>query len=63
MDPRFLEKDYAETMPADWFEESPRELVPKQILADIERFWGHESAADDPWSGRREGVLEDSHQQ
>ncbi|MBC7533776.1 MAG: ATP-dependent DNA helicase [Oligoflexus sp.] len=39
MDPRFLEKDYAETMPIDWFETSARELVPKQILSEIERFW------------------------
>lgn len=48
MDPRFVEKDYAEAMPEDWFEETARELVPKQILAEIKEFW-------DEVEGRAEG--------
>jgi DNA excision repair protein ERCC-2 len=39
IDPRFLESSYSETMPAQWFHDSPRELVSQQILQDIKDFW------------------------
>lgn len=39
MDPRFLEKDYSETMPEDWFQSHSRELVPTQIIAETADFW------------------------
>lgn len=39
IDPRFLETSYAQTMPAEWFHESPKELVSAQILQDIKNFW------------------------
>jgi DNA excision repair protein ERCC-2 len=39
MDDRFLEKSYSQSMPQDWFLESPRELVSGSILKDISQFW------------------------
>jgi DNA excision repair protein ERCC-2 len=39
MDPRFLEADYQETMPADWFQTNARELVSTQIIRDVTEFW------------------------
>jgi DNA excision repair protein ERCC-2 len=39
MDPRFLEKDYQESMPADWFQTSARELLSQQIIHDVDAFW------------------------
>jgi DNA excision repair protein ERCC-2 len=39
IDPRFLEDSYSQTMPAEWFDESPRELVSQKILQDIKDFW------------------------
>ncbi|MGZ3803982.1 MAG: helicase C-terminal domain-containing protein [Pseudobdellovibrionaceae bacterium] len=39
MDSRFLQSSYSATMPEGWFEKSPQELVSKQILQDLERFW------------------------
>ena len=39
MDSRFLDQSYSKSMPADWFEKSPRELVSTQILKDLETFW------------------------
>jgi DNA excision repair protein ERCC-2 len=39
MDPRFLEKDYQETMPEDWFQTSARELVSTRIIHDVAAFW------------------------
>lgn len=39
IDPRFLENSYSQTMPAEWFNESPRELVSQKILQDIKDFW------------------------
>jgi DNA excision repair protein ERCC-2 len=41
MDPRFVEKDYAEAMPEDWYKDSAKELIPTQILAEIKDFWDH----------------------
>ncbi|WII73534.1 ATP-dependent DNA helicase [Bdellovibrio sp. 22V] len=45
LDSRFLQASYSETMPEGWFEESPQELVSRQILQDVKNFWGmtHES--------------------
>ncbi len=39
MDSRFLETTYSNTMPGDWFENSPRELVSRSILKDVRQFW------------------------
>jgi DNA excision repair protein ERCC-2 len=39
MDDRFLEKSYSQSMPLDWFLESPRELVSGSILKDLSEFW------------------------
>lgn len=39
IDPRFLEDSYSQTMPAEWFDESPKELVSTKILQDIKEFW------------------------
>jgi DNA excision repair protein ERCC-2 len=39
MDGRFLEADYAACFPEGWFRDSPRELVSRSILADIQAFW------------------------
>lgn len=42
MDDRFLEKNYFQTLPNDWFEDSPKELVSKSILSDVSTFWTSE---------------------
>lgn len=39
MDDRFLEPKYYQTMPADWYRETPKELVSTSILRDLEEFW------------------------
>ncbi len=39
MDDRFLDDRYSQTMPDDWFEQSPHELVSKSILNDLRSFW------------------------
>jgi DNA excision repair protein ERCC-2 len=39
MDDRFLEKNYSQSLPQDWFSETPRELVSKSILSDVTDFW------------------------
>lgn len=39
MDNRFLEKNYFQSMPRDWFESSPQELVSQSILHDLKNFW------------------------
>lgn len=39
IDPRFLENSYSQTMPTEWFNETPRELVSQKILQDIKDFW------------------------
>lgn len=40
MDHRFLNPSYFQSMPTDWFEQSPRELVSQSILKDVGDFWG-----------------------
>jgi DNA excision repair protein ERCC-2 len=40
MDNRFLEPGYSRSMPADWFEDGPAELVSEAILRDVSAFWG-----------------------
>ncbi len=47
MDGRFLETKYAESMPKNWFKNSPHELVSKSILSDISAFWNLNSGAAD----------------
>ncbi len=39
MDDRFTQTSFAKSMPSDWFESSPRELVSEQILSDVANFW------------------------
>ncbi len=39
MDGRFLEKDYAASMPADWYAQGPSELVSSSLLKDVADFW------------------------
>ena len=39
MDSRFIEMGYASSMPTDWFETSPRELVSQAILKEVKDFW------------------------
>ncbi|MBN8542346.1 MAG: ATP-dependent DNA helicase [Deltaproteobacteria bacterium] len=39
IDDRFTQSSYAKSMPQDWFDESPRELVSTQILKDVADFW------------------------
>jgi DNA excision repair protein ERCC-2 len=39
MDQRFISDSYARAMPADWFEQSVKELVSTSILKDIKNFW------------------------
>lgn len=40
IDDRFVDPAFAGSMPRDWFQESPRELVSSSILADVASFWG-----------------------
>ncbi len=42
MDDRFIQSAYSKSMPQDWFQESPRELVSNNILKDLEDFWSAE---------------------
>jgi DNA excision repair protein ERCC-2 len=39
MDDRFLEKSYSQSLPQDWYSDTPNELVSKSILSDVNRFW------------------------
>jgi len=39
MDRRFLEGAYSRSMPTDWFQEGPAELVSRSILQDLKDFW------------------------
>lgn len=39
MDDRFLNASYSKSMPRDWFETHPTELVSSRILQDIQNFW------------------------
>jgi DNA excision repair protein ERCC-2 len=39
MDDRFLEKNYSQSLPQDWFKDTPRELVSGSILKDVSNFW------------------------
>lgn len=39
MDNRFLEKTYCQSLPQDWFEERPDELVSSSILSEVKAFW------------------------
>jgi DNA excision repair protein ERCC-2 len=52
MDDRFLEPSYAQSMPGDWFEKSPKELVSTGILKEIADFWKEDESGEikDPTS-------------
>lgn len=41
MDGRFVQPSYTQSMPQDWFRESPHELVSASILRDVADFWLH----------------------
>src|SRR5690606_19054883 len=43
MDSRFVESSYSKSMPQDWFNEHPTELVSKSILSEITEFWAESS--------------------
>lgn len=43
LDSRFLESNYSQAMPAEWFNESPKELVSQKILQDIKEFWEYDN--------------------
>lgn len=44
MDSRFLDKSFSQTLPQDWYEGHPQELVSQSILGDIENFWKNSEA-------------------
>ncbi|MBC7465558.1 MAG: ATP-dependent DNA helicase [Bdellovibrio sp.] len=39
MDNRFIQPSYVKSMPQDWFENNPQEMVSQSILKDINDFW------------------------
>lgn len=39
MDNRFIQPSYVKSMPQDWFEENPQEMVSQRILQDVADFW------------------------
>jgi DNA excision repair protein ERCC-2 len=39
MDNRFIHSSYVKSMPQDWFEDHPTELVSDSILKDVSTFW------------------------
>ena len=39
LDPRFLDPEFAACFPAQWFRDTPRELVSTAILSDVDAFW------------------------
>ncbi|MCM2357320.1 MAG: ATP-dependent DNA helicase [Geobacteraceae bacterium] len=43
MDKRFVEPGYSRSMPVDWFEADPAELVSASILREVAAFWGQRS--------------------
>jgi DNA excision repair protein ERCC-2 len=51
MDVRFMDPEYSKSMPSDWFQASPRELVSQSILRDVSEFWSKESGAGHSYSG------------
>jgi DNA excision repair protein ERCC-2 len=46
MDSRFLDRSYVKSMPKDWFQKEPQELVSKSILQEIKDFWDPPSKID-----------------
>lgn len=48
LDNRFLEKNYAECMPKDWYESQPQEMISTAILADLKQFWNSMQEAPYP---------------
>ena len=39
MDGRFLQPSYGKSMPEDWFQDGPQELVSSKILKEVSDFW------------------------
>ncbi len=39
MDDRFVHPHYTQSMPGDWYERSPRELISSGILKEVSHFW------------------------
>ncbi len=48
LDNRFLETNYAQCMPKDWYECHPRELVSSAILAEFKQFWAGDEQQPEP---------------
>lgn len=46
MDDRFIQPSYAKSMPADWYDSDPREMVSQKILQDLRDFWQQEPPLD-----------------
>lgn len=46
MDNRFITNSYSRSMPGDWFEETPRELVSRSILKEVQDFWAEVAPAE-----------------
>lgn len=44
MDNRFIQPSFAKSMPQDWFDLDPRELVSQNILKDVAAFWNQDEA-------------------
>ncbi|STX55789.1 DEAD/DEAH box helicase [Legionella beliardensis] len=42
VDNRFLQSNYSQCLPKDWFAQSPKELVSRSILKDVQLFWSQE---------------------
>lgn len=40
MDDRFIHPNFEKSMPADWFNDSARELISGSILQEVQDFWG-----------------------
>lgn len=47
VDNRFLEKNYSECMPNDWYINTPQENVSQSILSDLQDFWEKSEAKDE----------------
>ena len=48
MDNRFMQPNFSKSMPQDWFENNPRELVSDRILNDVREFWAEADKPGEP---------------
>jgi len=48
MDNRFIQPSYVKSMPQDWYQATPHEMVSQGILKDVADFWnGHQTTEDE----------------